>query len=152
LLLFFNKNSSSLIMFLKFSNCSITVLFNFRTTSFLRNLFYSRFCMVSSSSKIVFFWLLVYPFLFSFRSCLELLNWFLRSSRFCVVGCTVEVIIFRLFIYFILFCFSSIFKFSNSSILSFFYFTAIFFLLTTTSDRTTFFIIIKFFIFWTLIF
>jgi hypothetical protein len=139
-------------MFLKFSNCSITVFFNFRTTSFLRNLFYSRFCMVSCSSKIIFFGLFIYFLLFSFRSCLEFLNWFLGSSWLCVVGRTIEVIIFRLLINFILFCFSSIFKFSNGSILSFFYFATIFFLLTTTSDRTTFFIIIKFFIFWTLIF
>jgi hypothetical protein len=134
LLLFFNKNSSSLIMFLKFSNSSVAVLFNFRATSFLRNLLCSRFCMVSSSSKIIFFGLFIYSILFSFRSCFEFLNWFLRSSWFCVVGRTIEVIIFRLLINFILFCFSSIFKFSNSSILSFFYFTTIFFLFTTTSD------------------
>jgi len=127
LLLFFNKNSSSLIMLLKFSNCSITVLFNFRTTSFLRNLFYSRFCMVSCSSKIIFFGLFIYSFLFSFRSCLEFLNWFLGSSWLCVVCSSIKIVFFRLLINFILLCFSSIFKFSNSPILSFFYFSSILF-------------------------
>jgi len=135
----------------EFSNCSIAIFFNFRAASFLRNLFYSRFCMISCSSKIIFFGLFIYSILFSFRSCLEFLNWLLRNSWFCMVGCTVEVIIFRLLINFILFCFSSIFKFSNSPVLSFLYFATVFFLFTTTY-RTTSFIIYRFFIICTLIF